>query len=139
MELLSNQENIFLKKLYFPKKVIPTVPKKEPCSSSLSGNNVIQCNIKIIFKFRNHLFSFFRFTNVMSRELQSHIVYKVLFGSCSGTYYGKTKRHLKVRSSEYLGISHLTRRRVECKPSAVSNYLQHNHDINLMTLLSILR
>ena len=41
----------------------------------------------------------------------------------------KTERHLNVRSSEHIDISHLTGRRVECKPSAVSDYLLlHNHD-----------
>ena len=36
-----------------------------------------------------------------------------------------------VRSSEHLGISHLTGKRVECKPSPVSNHLSMpNHDTN---------
>ena len=49
----------------------------------------------------------------------------------------KTERHLNVRSSEHIDISHLTGRRVECKPSAVSDYLLlHNHDSDFMTLLS---
>ena len=40
-----------------------------------------------------------------------------------------TERHLNVRSSEHIGRSHLTGKRVECKPSAVSNHLLlHNHD-----------
>ena len=46
---------------------------------------------------------------------------------------GKTECHLNVRSSEHIGISHLTGRSVECKPkpSAVSDHLLlHNHDSN---------
>ena len=44
-------------------------------------------------------------------------------------YYGKTERHLNVRSSKHIGISQLTGKRVESKPSAVSDHLlQHNHD-----------
>ena len=44
-------------------------------------------------------------------------------------YYGKAERHLDVRSIEHIGISHLTGKRVEYKPSAVSDHLlQHNHD-----------
>ena len=36
-----------------------------------------------------------------------------------------------VRSSEHIGISHLTAKRVECKPSAVSDHLLlHNHGNN---------
>ena len=41
----------------------------------------------------------------------------------------KTERHLNVRSSKHIGISHLTGKRVECKSSAVSDHLLlHNHD-----------
>ena len=41
-------------------------------------------------------------------ELQSHIVYKFSCDNYNVTYYGKTERHLNLRSSEHLGISHLT-------------------------------
>ena len=42
--------------------------------------------------------------------------------------------YLEVRSSGHLGMSQLTRRRVEDKPSAASDYLLlHNHD-HSMTL-----
>ena len=55
--------------------------------------------------------------------------YKFSCGNCSVTYYGKTERHLNVRSSEHIGISHLTGKRVEFKPSTVSDHLLlHNHD-----------
>ena len=41
----------------------------------------------------------------------------------------KAERYLKVRSSEHIGISHLTGKSVECKSSAVSDHLLlHNHD-----------
>ena len=50
-------------------------------------------------------------------------------GNCNVTYYGKTEHDLNVRSSEHIGISHLTGKRVECKPFAVSDHLLlHNHD-----------
>ena len=62
-------------------------------------------------------------------ELQSHLVYKFSCGNCNVTYYGKTERHLSERSSEHIGIPYLTGKRVECKPSAVSDHLLlHNHD-----------
>ena len=51
--------------------------------------------------------------------------------NCKITYYGKTECHLNVRSSEHIGISHLTGKRVESEPSAVSDYLLlHNPDSN---------
>ena len=41
----------------------------------------------------------------------------------------KTEYHLKVRSSEDIGISHLTGKWAECKPSAALDHLLlHNHD-----------
>ena len=51
--------------------------------------------------------------------------------NCNITYYGKTECHLNVRSSEHIRISHLTGKRVELEPSAVSDYLLlHNPDSN---------
>ena len=56
-------------------------------------------------------------------------MYKFLCGSCSVTYYGKTERNLNVRSSDHIGMSYLTGKTVEWKPSAVSDHLlMHNHD-----------
>ena len=49
--------------------------------------------------------------------------------NCDVTYYGKNERHLNVRSSEHIDISHLTGKRIESKPSSVSDHLLlHNHD-----------
>ena len=40
----------------------------------------------------------------------------------------KSKRELNVGSSEHLGLSHLTGKSVERKPSAISDHLLlHNH------------
>ena len=79
----------------------------------------------------NRLSSLFRFQDAIPKEFQSHLVYKFSCGNCNVTYYGKTECHLNVRSSEPIGISHLTGKRVECKPSVVSDhFLLHNHDSN---------
>ena len=131
----------FLNKLYVPKKVIPTVPEKElfiigPYLGTIKRKlrpyfkNVLPpCNIKIILKSTNSLFPLFHVKDVIPKELQSHIVYKFSCGNCNVTYYGKTGSHLNIRSSEHLGISNLTGKRVECKPSAVSDHLLlHNHE-----------
>ena len=129
----------FSNKLYVPKKVIPTVPKKEdfiilPYLGTMSSNLkrklrtcfenlLLQRNIKVILKSTNLLSSFFCFKDVIPKDLQSHIVYKFSSDNCNVTYYGKTERHLNVRSIEHLGILHLTEKRAECKPSAASNHL----------------
>ena len=78
------------------------------------------------------------FKDIIPRELQPHLVYIFSCGNCNVTYYGKTERHLNVRSSEDLGISHLTGKRVECKPSAVSDHLllyNHDSDFNDFSIL----
>ena len=109
-------------------------------------NSLPQRNIKIILQSTNRLSSLFCFKDVIPKELLSQFVYKFLCGNCNVTYdgkterhlnlrssehigIGKTERHLNLRSSEHIGISHLTGKKVECKPSAVSDYLLlHNHD-----------
>ena len=143
-----------MNKHHVRKKVIRTVPKKElfivlPSLGMLSSNlkqklrtcfknSLPQCNIKIILQSTNRLFSLFRFKDVIRKELQSHLVYKFSCGNCNDTYYCKTDRHLNVRSNEQIGISHLTGKIVECKPSAVWYLLLlHNHesDFNDFTIL----
>ena len=89
-------------------------------------NYLPQCNIKIILKPTNHLSSLFHFKDVIAKELQSHIVYTFSCVNCNVFY---NEDHLNVSSSEYIGISHLTEKSVECKPSAVSDHLLlHNSD-----------
>ena len=56
------------------------------------------------------------------------------------TYYSKTELYLNVRSSEQIGISHLIGKRVECKPSAISDeFLLHNHDNNFNDFIVLCR
>ena len=135
----------FLSKLHISEKVILTVPKKVlftvlPCLGRFSSNSkqklrtcfknsLPQCHIKIILKSTNCISSPFRFKNVIPKELESHLVYKFSCGNCNVTYYSKTEHHLNVRSSEHIGISHLTGKMVECKPSTIADHLLlHNHD-----------
>ena len=73
-------------------------------------NPLPQCNIKIILKSTNRFSSLFHFKDVISKELQSYMVYKFSCGNCNVTYYGKTERDLNNRSSEHIGISHLTKK-----------------------------
>ena len=142
----------FLNKLHVPKKVIPIFPKKElfivlPYLGTLSSN--LKRKLRTCFKnslpqrsikSRKRLSSLFRSKDIIPKELQSHLVYKFSCDNYNITYYGKTDRHLNVRFSEHKGISHLTGKRVECKPSAVSDHLLlHNHDRDFIdfTILSL--
>jgi len=103
------------------------------------ANSLPQCNLKVILKSTNRLSSFFHFKDVIPRELRSHLVYKFSCSSCNATYYGKTERHLNVRSGEHIGKSPLTGKRVVCKPSAVSDHLlfheNYNSDFNDFEIL----
>ena len=80
----------FLNRLYVPKQVYSTAPKKElliilPFLGTMSSNlkrklqtciwnSLPQCNIKVILKSTNHLSSLFCFKNAIPKELRSHLV-----------------------------------------------------------------
>ena len=58
--------------------------------------------------------------------LHSNLVYKFKYNICNDIYYGKTKRHFKVRACEHLGIMPLTRKNVKIpKESAVFDHIVH--------------
>ena len=136
----------FLNNLYVPKKVYLTAPKKEvfltlPYLGIMSSNlkqklhsyfakTLPQCDFKIIFKSTHRLSFFFRFKDIIPREMRSHLVYKFSCSSCNATYYGKTERHLNVRSGEHIGKSALTGKKVACKTSAISEHIlfHDNHE-----------
>ena len=86
----------------------------------------------------NRLSFLFHFGDFAPKELQPHIVHKFSCRNCNITYYHKNKHHLNVRSNEHIGISHLTGKRVECKPSADWDHLllyNHDSDFNDFTIL----
>ena len=144
----------FLYRLYVPKQIYSTAPKTElliilsflgTMPLNLTGklqtslrNSLTQCNIKVISKSTNHLSFLFRLKDVIPKEF-SHLVYKLSCSSFNATYYGKTERHLNVRSGEHVGLSTLTGKRVACKPSAIYDHLllhEHNNsDLNDFSIL----
>ena len=76
-------------------------------------NKVPNCNFRILFHSKCKLISFFTFEDKIPILLRSGIAYKFKGGGCNATYYGKTKRHFKVRMCEHLGVSALTWKRVK--------------------------
>ena len=117
-----------LDKLYIPKHIVLTVPKREllvilPFLGTFSLNfrkhlyksvrkSLPQCNIKVIFQSKNWLNNLFKFKDSIPLYLRSHLIYKFQCSNCNITYYGKTECHLKVRAGEHISISPLTRKRV---------------------------
>ena len=71
------------------------------------------CNVCFFFQMKCRISNFFVFKNRIPSFKRSVIVYKFQCGGCNATYYGKTKRHFKVRICEHLGIFALTGKRVK--------------------------
>ena len=119
----------FLDKILTPKPVVSTVLKKQliitlPYLGKLSlqirtrinrimKNKLPNCNVQFVFQTNCKISNFFTFKDKIPSVVRSGIVYKFQCGSCNATYYGKTKRHFKVRMCEHLGISALTGKRVK--------------------------
>ena len=76
-------------------------------------NKLPFCNIQFVFQTKCKISNFFTFKDKIPSFLRSGIVYKFQYGGCNAAYYGKTKRHFKVRMCEHLGISALTGKRVK--------------------------
>ena len=145
----------FLNKIYAPKKILITFPKKDvlivlPFLGQFSLNlrfglydcfnkTPPQCNIKVIFQSKNCLSNLFRFKDSIPKELRSHIVYEFLCSNCNITYYGETERHLNVRSGEHLSLSALTGKRVNNnKKLAVKDHCLFSNHVGLFEDFSIL-
>ena len=95
----------FLDKLYIPKQIVPTVPKREllvvlPFLGKFSLNlrkrlyksvskSLPQCKIKVIFQSKNRFSGLFKFKDSCPSYLRSHFIYKFQFSNCSISYYGK--------------------------------------------------
>ena len=119
----------FLNKFYTPKIIVQSVPKryvfvKLPFLGStlfqirkklqnLFNDKSTSCNLKIVFTLPVRVKRFFTFKNTFPKMLLSELLYKYKCGGCDATYYGKAKRHLKVRICDHLGISHLTGKKVK--------------------------
>ena len=81
----------------------------------------------------------FTFKDKIPSFLRSGNVYKFQSSGCNAVYYGKTKRHFKVRMCEHLGISALTGKRVKGDDdSAMKEHLLFCHHAPYFEDLSIL-
>ena len=126
LDFIHSCVKLSLKKLYTPKDVDPNVPKTNVfVKLQLLGRNLFQirkkpqklfsdkltsCNLKIVVTSPVRVKSF---KDKLSKMLLSGLAYQFKCGGCNATYYGKTKRHFKVRICEHLGISFLTAKKVK--------------------------
>ena len=148
----------FLNKLYTPKVVVPNVPKRNvfvklPFLGSTSfqirkklqklfSDKLTSCNLKIVFTSPVRVKNFFTFKDKLPKMLLSVLVYQYKCGGCNAIYYGKTKRHFKVRICELLGISHLTEKSVKIDNNKLTvirelllccNYCPSFEDFSILT------
>ena len=95
----------FLDKLYVPKQIVPTVPRREllvvlPFLGTFPLNlrkrlyksfskSLPKCNINVIFQSKNRLSSLFKFKDSIPLHLHSYFIYKFQCSNYNITYYGK--------------------------------------------------
>ena len=130
---------VFLDNKYRVREKVITVPKKTlllvipylgPLSLQIrtklrkSLKGVLNCcKLQIAFKSQNKLAKAFRFKDRIPKKLTSGVVYEFECGLCNESYYGECLRHLNVRIGEHMGISPLTKRKVQPKGSVISDHL----------------
>ena len=139
-DLVNKYIKEFLDKILAPKLVVSTVPKKNLVIALLHlgklslqirtrihhimKNKLPYCNTQFVFQTKWKISNFFTFKDKIPSFFRSGIVYKFQCDSSNATYYGKTKRHFKVRMCEHLGISALTGKRVKGNDdSAIKEHL----------------
>ena len=83
------------------------------------------CNLKIVFTSPVRVKTFLTFKDLLTKMLFLGLVYKYKCGGCNAIYYGKTKRHFKVRICEHLGISHLTEKKVKIDNNKLTAIQEH--------------
>ena len=129
---------VFLDNKYRVREKVITVPKKTlllvipylgPLSLQIrtklrkSLKGVLNCcKLQIAFKSQNKLAKAFRFKDHIPKKLTSGVVYEFECGLCNESYYGECLRHLNVRIGEHMGISPLTKKKVQPKGSVISDH-----------------
>ena len=87
------------------------------------------CKLQIVFKSGNRLGDFLKFKDRIPINCRSLVVYSYTCDKCNLVYFGKTKRHYKVRLFEHLGISLRTNKPFTYNPNNLNNttVLDHIH------------
>ena len=91
-----------------------------------------QVSVRVIFKPRRTIQSFFNFKDKVPKNMRSCIIYKYECSCCNATYYGRTKRQLHARMFQHLGLSIRTNRPLSNPPfSAIRQHSEaEDHPIN---------
>ena len=81
------------------------IGKPESHNNGYSKVEIIRNVNYIFFSFNNRLGNYFSFKDKISLKWRSIVLQKFMCHKYNSVYYGKTKRHCKVRGFEHLGIS----------------------------------
>ena len=81
--------------------------------SRVMENKLPHCNFRTVFQSKCKLINFCTFKDKIPTFFRSGIVYKFKCCGCNATYFGRTKRHFKVRMCERFGVSALTKKQVK--------------------------
>ena len=71
------------------------------------------CKLEITFKWKTRLSSSSWYNDPTPKYIISGVVYKFQCGLCNESCYGKSIKHLDLRSEEHIGVSPLTWNKVE--------------------------
>ena len=88
--------------------------------------------LKMVLESAVKLGNIFNFKDSLPKIIRSLIIYKFTCGKCNITYIGKTKRHLKLRMCEHLGLSPKTGKEYKytTQPSTVRRHLHDEKHIS---------
>ena len=102
--------------------------------------NIPNCKVRVIFSAKRRIRNFFRFKDVIPRDIQSHLVYKITCAECNLCYYGLTERHFKVRAYDHLGLSILTGKPIKGVDTALKTHCRDNgHNVTIDNIEVIAR
>ena len=134
---------VFLDKVFQPKAVVHSVPKKVmyfclPFTGShslqirtqisrLCSSAFAHLNMRFVIRPTLRLSHLFTFKDKILKGLRSCVVYHFKCRCCSASYVGQTVHHLHTRVSEHLGISALTGNK-SSNPK-LNSILQHLNNI----------
>ena len=90
-------------------------------------DSVLNCRkLEIVFKCQTRPSNLFCYKDPTPKDLIFAVVYRFQCGLCNEFYYGKSIRHLDIRSGEYIGVLPLTGKKIKpSNNSAICDHLLH--------------
>ena len=111
--------------LVFPYLGTIFLQTKTKLQQALKGDSNC-CTVEIILKCQTRLSNSFRYKDPIPKNLISGFVYKFQCRICNESCFGLTIRNLDIRLGKYIGVSHLTGKKVKpSNNSAICDHLLH--------------